>query len=68
MAHIRKLFLVIEVDEARDLSQGGSHDFPRFWTSHTSNGFPVFVVIGQDVIDLAVFQFSHMILDGIAQS
>ncbi len=31
-----------------------------------SHGLPVLVVVGQDVVDLPIFQLAHVVLDGVA--
>ena len=42
-----------------------SHDLPVS-AKPSPNSFPVLVVVGQDVVDLAVLELAHVIFDGIA--
>ena len=68
VTHVRELLLVIQVNKARHLPQRASHDLPSFWRSHAPHRLSIFIIVRQDVVDLAVLELAHVVLDGVAES
>ena len=66
VAHIGKLLLVVEIDEARHLPQRAPYNLARLGRGHAADRVPVLGVVGQHVVDLAVLQLAHVVLDGVA--
>ena len=65
-ASARKLFFIIQVNEARHFSESAPHDLPRLGRGHAPHRVPIFIIVGQHVVDLPVFQLAHVVLDGVA--
>ena len=67
VTHVRELLLVVQVDEARHLPQCRSYYFSGLGRRHAPHRLSIFIIVGQDVVDLAVLELAHVVLDGVTK-